>query len=216
MIKKITLIFITLTFFYNQVTAQIATDSIQHYKEYVTLEEALKNPDEVYRLNLSNKKFQIPDSVWAKFSHLEYLSLKNDHLKQIPVGLGSLKMLKVLDLSGNDFKTLPLSFGNLINLQELYLNNDKQLQLGKSIAVLSQLPKLKYLHLENDNLQNLPSNMFKLEHIESLYLNNNKFKRVPTQIQGIKTLKFLDLHDNRYKPRLPKFQDQNFGFIIKF
>jgi Leucine-rich repeat (LRR) protein len=44
---------------------------------------------------------------WSKFINLEYLSLKNDHLKEIPSGITKNKTLKSIDLSGNDFAILP-------------------------------------------------------------------------------------------------------------
>ena len=128
----------------------------------------MKNPTKVYRLTLTNPPSQIPNSVWTKFTNLEYLSFKNDHLKKIPVGVGLLKNLKVLDLSGNDFKTLPSSFGKLRNLQELYLNDDRNFQLNKNIAILSKLRNLKSLHLENDNLRALPLNIKRLGHLEKI------------------------------------------------
>lgn len=59
-------------------------DSTLIMKEYTSLEEALKNPELVYRLNLSNKNLMMPNENWAKFKNLQYLSLKNDHLKVIP------------------------------------------------------------------------------------------------------------------------------------
>lgn len=149
------------TLFVNDVTAQIR-DSTELNKEFSSLEKALKNPKKVYRLNLSEQKLELPDTVWSKFSNLQYLSLKNDHLEQIPLGITYLKNLKVLDLSGNDFQMLPSSFSNLTNLQELYLNDEKKFRFDKNISILSTLPNLKSLHIENDGLNSLPSNIVEL------------------------------------------------------
>lgn len=76
----------------NSIIAQV--DSSTSGKEYFSLEEALKQAGKVKRLNLSNQQIQIPDTVWSKFTNLEYLSLKNDHLKKIPVGICNLKILR--------------------------------------------------------------------------------------------------------------------------
>jgi Leucine-rich repeat (LRR) protein len=194
---------------------QSIVDSGQMNKVFSNLEEALQKPDEVFRLNLSNQKLVISDSVWSKFSNLKYLSLRNDHLKQIPSGIGDLKSLQVLDLSGNDFKVLPSTFIGLVNLQELYLNDEKNFKLEKNIPVLSALPNLKSLHLENDGLKVLPSNILQLSHLETLYLNNNRFKEVPKQVKGIRSLQFLDIHENKWQI-VPAGPNENFGIRIRF
>ncbi len=198
------------------VMSQTALDSTQIMKEYYTLEEALKNPKNVFRLNLSNQNFELPKVVWSKFINLEFLSLKNDHLKEIPIEIGFLKKLKVLDLSGNDFKTLPKSFSGLTNLEELFLNDEKNMNLYENIEIISLLPHLRVLHLENDNLSNLPKNIFKLTNLETLFLNHNNFKQIPKHIKGLDHLKYLDLNDNKIIPELQDLKNLNFGFKINF
>lgn len=196
-------------------TAQ--TDSSIVNKEYRSIEEALKNPDQVYRLDLSNQNIFVPNDVWSKFINLEYLSLKNDHLKELPSEIGTLKKLKVLDLSGNDFIVLPKSFSELYNLEELFLNEERRFNLDENIEVLSLLPHLRILHLENDQLNKLPKKIYRLNHLESLYLNNNKFKEFPTELKEMPNLKYLDFHDNKLSPlELQNFQSQNFGIKIRF
>ncbi len=193
---------------------QFTQNTVQ--KEFNNLKEALKNPKEVVFLNLSNQTEVVPNSVWAQFINLEYLSLKNDHLKTIPTELTTLKKLKVLDLSGNDFQTLPVEFIKLENLEELYLNDETNMNLPKTLEILSKLPKLKSLHLENDQLEQLPENLKNLEHLEFLYLNQNKFLEVPKQIGGLQHLQYLDLNNNPIKPELQDVKNLNFGFKIKF
>ncbi len=85
-------------------------DSTLYNKEYTNIEEALKEPEKVFRLNLSDQTLKLDPVVWLKFENLEYLSLKNDHLKEIPREITSLSHLKTLELSGNDFETLPVEF----------------------------------------------------------------------------------------------------------
>lgn len=189
-------------------------DSTLITKEYTSLEEALKNPELVYRLNLSNKNSMMPNENWAKFKNLQYLSLKNDHLVVIPNEISNLRNLKILDLSGNDFKILPKSFSNLTNLEELFLNDEKYFKIDSNMKTLSLLPNLKILHLENDHLKRLPKNINSLTHLEMLYLNKNNFNSIPTEIKGLKNLKYLDIHDNRIAPN--NFQNQNFGIKINF
>lgn len=204
--------FFLCTLLFLEVKAQ-SIDSTFIKKEYTNIEEALENPSLVYRLNLSNQKIQLSDSIWSKFQNLQYLSLKNDHLKTLPEGIGYLKNLKVLDLSGNDFKVLPPTFSGLLNLQELYLNDDKNLQFDKSIDVLCTLTNLKSLHLEDDGLKKLPDNFIQLKNLESLYLNNNQFKDFPLEIKELHHLQYLDIHENKFA--LPNKQNQEPGFGLK-
>jgi Leucine-rich repeat (LRR) protein len=50
-----------------------------------------------------------------------------------------------------------------------------------------------------------------------LYLNNNEFISFPTEIKGLKNIKYLDLHDNRITPNsYQNIQNQNFGIKINF
>jgi len=216
MIKFLLFLSFIFAFLFENAKAQSALDSTQKSKEFINLDEALKKPENVYRLNLSNQSLKIADTIWSKFSNLQYLSFKNAHLTQIPTGIGYLKNLNVLDLSGNDFELLPSTFTNLTKLQELYLNDEKNFQFERVIPILSKLPNLKSLHLENDELNSLPNNFYMLNQIESLYLNNNRFEYVPVEIGGLKNLKFLDFHDNILRTPIQDNQIQSFGFKIRF
>ncbi len=212
-----TFIYIVVLFISSQIAiSQAKIDSTVIKREFTSLAEALKNPDKVYNLNLSDQNVTIPKEAWAKFTHLEILSFKNDHLKEIPQEIGQLKNLKVLDLSGNDFKSLPKSFSNLNHLEELYLNDDKFLQFDKNTKTLNLPKNLRILHLENDNLYNLPKEVYELKKLESLFLNDNKFIEVPKDMDGMKNLKQLDFHNNKIPPQLREIQNQNFGFKIVF
>lgn len=184
-------------------------------KEFTSLNDALKNPEKVFRLNLSNQEFAITDEQWSTFVNLEYLNLKNDHLNEIPLGITKIKSLKTIDLSGNDFTSLPEEFSNLTNLEEIYLNDEKNMNLPKTLSTLAKLPKLKSLHLENDNLSKLPSEILAFKNLENLYLNQNNFKKIP-KLDALDHLKYLDLNDNNIKPDLRDVKNLNFGFKINF
>lgn len=215
---KIKLIFYSLlVLFLIDLNAQDSADTSTIKKEFSNLEEALKMPERVYKLNLSNQKITLPsDSIWAKFTNLEYLSLKNDHLTSLPAALGNLKKLRVLDLSGNDFIVLPQSLSSLENLTELLLNDEERMDINKSLAVIEKLPNLKVLQLENDNLKHFPQKLLQLKNLEQLYLNNNKLKEIPLEIKSLKNLKYLDLHDNDFRFDNQNTANPGFGIKINF
>jgi len=119
-------------------------------------------------------------------------------------------------LSGNDFEVLPSSFANLTNLQELFLNDEKNLNLEKNIFILSQLPKLSILHIENDALDALPKNIFQLSNLEALYINNNQFGELPKELNGLKKLKYVDIHGNKFKLPVQAVPQKDFGLRIRF
>ena len=183
--------------------------------EFTTLDEALKNPEKVIRLKLNSQTEVNAIADWSKFYNLEYLTLENDGLSEIPASISNIKNLKILDLSGNNFTTLPKGFSKLVNLEELYLNNEKKMDLPKMLEMLGSLPNLRKLHLEDDNLTRIPKEIVKLRHLESLYLNNNKLKAIPKQLEGLDHLQYLEIQENNFQPDLEEIQNLNFGFKIK-
>lgn len=205
------LITVFLLFLTNILLSQV----IGEKKEFTSLKEALKNPEKVYKLNLSNQQISLTIAEWAKFINLEKLTLKNDHLLEFPIGILNLQNIKYLDISGNDFKTLPKEFSALVNLEELYLNNEKNIDLPATLSILTQLPKLKSLHLEEDNLTILPSEILKFKNLENLYLNKNKLAEVP-KLEALDHLKYLDLKDNNINADLQEMKNLNFGFKVNF
>ena len=123
----------------------------------------------------------------------------------------------MLDLSGNDFEILPQSFSCLENLSEIYLKDEKKMNLDKSLLVIENLPNLRILRLENENLKEIPKNLLHFKHLEILYLNNNKFKQPPIiDLKILKNLNYIDLHDNKFRLNNQNFHNQGFGPKIRF
>ncbi|SHG09837.1 hypothetical protein SAMN05444396_104305 [Flavobacterium segetis] len=125
-------------------------------KEFTNINEAMKKPEMVYILNLSNQDVNALEIEWSKFINIEYLNLRNDGLNIIPPAITKLKTLKIIDLSGNTFESLPSDFSNLTQLEEVFLNDRKDANLPKTLNILAKLPNLKSLHLENDGLKLIP------------------------------------------------------------
>ena len=189
------------------------SDTAIYIKNFTNLEEALKNPNEVFRLDLSNQLLNNTQlEALTKFKNLRFLSLKNDHLKEVPKSISELTNLRVLDLSGNDFKFLPTEIKKLKKLEEIYLNNEPNADINQEVSLLSKLPNLKILHLENDGLGIIPKSINSLKNLEKLYLNDNNIVDFPDFLTKNKKLLYIDMKNNplQWKGERP------FGITINF
>ena len=82
-------------------------------RAYRRLQEALRNPERVKKLDLSNGSFvQLPAEI-NTLVNLEKLILFNNELESLPPEIGDLKKLKRLSLSRNNLTKLPAEIGNL-------------------------------------------------------------------------------------------------------
>ena len=108
-----------------QANAQQAYDTVcEKYKVHYSLEDALKDPLSVQRLDLSMQKITV-----------------------IPEQLMQLKNLVCLDLAFNRMTSLPASFSTLSKLG--YLNLTGTRFLSKVPSILSQMPNLKVVDLRD-------------------------------------------------------------------
>ncbi len=184
--------------------------------EFKSIREANRNPEKVFRLNLNHEAGSIENIDWKKFRNLEYLSLKDLHLKKIPDGIVSLPKLKILDISGNDFKVLPPDFTKLTKLEELFLNDEKNIDLYRNIDLLSKMRSLKVLHIEKDRLKKLPPNFWKLNYLESVYLNNNQLDEFDFPKDKINNLKSIHLNNNLFVPSDIDRLSIQYGTLLRF
>ena len=122
--------------------------------------------------SLDNPK--IPSSL-SKLKSLELLTLRNDLLIAVPPSISQLEKLQVLDVSGNDFEKIPTSFSHLQCLEEIYLENERQLDFGQAFVILGKLPTLKSLHLERNPIHLLPKRINHFVTLEKLYINDRLF-----------------------------------------
>ncbi|MGL4630663.1 MAG: leucine-rich repeat domain-containing protein [Leadbetterella sp.] len=196
---------------WGQVTTQINPNQIN----FLVYSDSLKNPEKVTQLKVGLNDIVSFSKNFSKFSNLAYLSLRDDHLLTIPEEVFEIPTLVSLDLGGNDFKVIEARLARLVNLEELYLDNEPNLDLEKSIKGLAELPKLKSLHLENDKIKSLPKNLSELKSLEYLYLNNNLLRLVPQEINTLEHLKLLDLKNNPVRPENQK-KDANPAVKIEF
>jgi Leucine-rich repeat (LRR) protein len=160
------------------------------------LQEAYRNPGEVYVLQLSHRHFN-PDTLdLSAFVNLEKLILAYDGLFSLPKGLPKLNKLNVLDISANNFTLLPEELALIPNLEELYLNNDIHLNFDQSFTVINKITHLKRLHLDSIPNFSLPKNMMPNSSIEYLSMRFDGLDHIPAQLRKFEHLKTLDIEGN--------------------
>ncbi len=162
-----------------QLLDAVALDSMRTFR---SLEKALANPDQVYRLDLSGQK-----------------------LKAVPEGVFLLKNLNALDLSHNKLKALPERMQELRYMQELRASRNKLTALP---AGLCRLTHLKRLDLSRNGLRGLPRCVGAFKELVSLDLWDNDLSDFPEEMAEMQALRFLDLRAIQFEvPEMEHLQN---------
>ncbi len=157
----------------------LALDSMRTYR---SLERALKEPELVYRLDLSGQK-----------------------LKTVPEEIYGFVNLNALDLSGNKLKELPERLGDLQHLQELRASRNKLAVVPKSLC---RLEHLKRLDLSRNALTALPTCVGSWRELVSLDLWDNDMAEFPEEMINMEALRFLDLRAIQFElPEMEQIQE---------
>lgn len=132
----------------------------QSHKTYYSIEEAKRNPELVYHLDLSKQKLkQVPEDILL-FSNLESLSLRKNKLKEIKLDLSSLTQIKTLNLSKNKLNNIPKWVYQLPKLEELNLSQNP---INKIDPEINQLTLLLIFDCWDCELKELPLEMKELQ-----------------------------------------------------
>lgn len=127
---------------------------------YTTLEDALKNPDTVYRLDLKRSKLKtLPKEIFL-LKNLQELNLSKNQLIELPEEIGELINLQLLDISSNDLQSLPASIGKLKKLKKISAGRNEIIAIP---AQIGELENLEILDLWDNNLSEFPDEMGKLK-----------------------------------------------------
>lgn len=162
-----------------QLLDAVALDSMRTFR---SLERALTNPDQVYRLDLSGQK-----------------------LKEVPEGVFQLKNLNALDLSNNKLKELPERLQELRYLQEFRASRNKLTEMPKSFC---RLTHLKRLDLSRNALSVLPKCVGAFKELVSLDLWDNDLADFPEEMAEMRALRFLDLRAIQFdEPEMEHLQE---------
>lgn len=112
---------------------------MQFVYEYTSLEEALKEPEKVIKLNLRKAKLDVFPKEILKLKNLQELDLSKNRLTTIPDSIIKLKNLEKLDLSRNSFTIFPKAVCKLSNLRHLVLFENKIVEIPKEIEGMKSL-----------------------------------------------------------------------------
>lgn len=174
-------------------------------KEYKSLDEAMKNPRGVYKLDLhieNGRKGGVikPNSVTTsvkngdleKLPNLHELNLANNGLLYLPPDILKLKYLKRLDLSLNNFGksvksigTIPKEITNLTTIERLDLSF---CNLERLPVEIGDMISLKELIMVGNDFKYFPSEMAKLKHLKKINLKMS-WSTIPSdEIQKLRTL----------------------------
>jgi len=162
--------------------------------QFSSLEEALKSPEHVIKLDLSKQNLTSVPSGISKLPNLQELNLSGNQLERLNNDISSLNNLQVLDLSGNKFTSVPNEVCSLKKLKALYLNGNQIKSLGDEISCLKNLEKL---FVQNNQLNTLSADIGKLTGLKTLYLHNNDLTKLPEKIADLKMLQVLFVQNNK-------------------
>jgi Leucine-rich repeat (LRR) protein len=129
---------------------------------YTNLEEALKNPEKVIKLELRKchlKKF--PMEI-LQFPNLQYLDLTKNNIKELPTEISQLKNLQYFSISKNGLEELSPQIGDLTNL---YYLNANQNELTSLPTTVGKLTKLKNFDLWSNNIDKFPDEMRNMKNL---------------------------------------------------
>lgn len=148
-------------FLYFSANAQlISAVQLEQELVYTSISQALKNPEKVYRLDLSKQKLQtVPKEVFSLYN-LQELILAKNKLHEIPQEIGNLTNLQKLNVSKNQLAVLPSAIGLLTNLEELIANQNDIYKLPTEIG---NLINLQFLDLWSNEIDVLPEEISKLK-----------------------------------------------------
>ena len=180
---------------FNTQAQQLSNEELIQQKIFTSLEEALREPDKVYRLILKKLKKidSLPDEIFLlknlqeltvtksklqiinknidQLIFLQYLNVDHNRLVSLPDELTSLLHLKKLIISRNLIYKLPETIGNMTALREIVAWGNELYNLPESITMLAktlQILDLRQINFRKSEIEKIEK---QLPYTEILYTN---------------------------------------------
>eukprot|EP01132_Coremiostelium_polycephalum_P000557 gene557-702_t len=153
----------------------------------------------IKKLHLSDNYFKsIPKSIF-KFSNLKELILDNNLISIISPNLWqmlfeSIKKLEFLSLGQNYLFQIPKEISLAVTLLKLNFQNNLIENISPHIL---KLVNLRSMNVSNNKLDYIPMEVTKLTSLTDLNVSVNRIFTIPNQISSLLFLRNLDLKDNK-------------------
>lgn len=168
-------------------------DALENMQGVTSIEEGLKNPDAVVKLDLQNNGMKkLPPEI-GRFRNLQYLNVSRNQLSELPREIGNLTRLQVLNASGNQIDILPPEISRLQSLKQLNLATNLLKKLPPEIG---KLTRLEFLDASENRLAQVPAALGLATNLRTIYLRTNSLASLPLEMGKLKRLRDLDIDDN--------------------
>jgi|GEM_PF-4859826 len=168
-------------------------DALENMQGVTSIEEGLKNPDAVVKLDLQNNGMKkLPPEI-GRFRNLQYLNVSRNQLSELPREISNLTKLQVLNASGNQIDILPPELSRLQSLKQLNLATNLLKKLPPEIG---KLTRLEFLDASENRLSQIPAALGLATNLRTVYLRTNSLANLPLEIGKLKRLRDLDIDDN--------------------
>lgn len=168
--------------------------SVQPTAVMNSLSAALKNPNQVRRLDLSGQNLtSISDSI-GLLANLVELNLGRNKLTSLPISVGELRKLDVLNISNNNFTELPAAIREMVHLDVLNISNNPIKELDE--RAFSGLNNLKELRMDFVKVSALPTSLASCLTLATFSAEGNNLKALPAFFGNLKLLKHINVNKN--------------------
>tara|TARA_B100001758_G_C18214059_1_gene506672 strand:- start:394 stop:840 length:447 start_codon:yes stop_codon:yes gene_type:complete len=147
--KKLTVLILLALFTINTGFVDMISDCVSEGETFYSLSEALKNPEEVKKLDISMNKLKIIPGDIGKLTNLECLDLSFNTFSTLPKELVLLKKLKYLNIAGTRYMPkIPDVVFKIKSLEILDIQDHPEWNKAIFDDAVAKLPKVKVILLE--------------------------------------------------------------------
>lgn len=117
----------------------------------------------------------------ARASRATFLDLSPLALRDLPLSLASLSLLRELNIYCNRLTEIPAWISQLKRLRIIHAHGNQLKSLPDSIGLL---PHLRVLNVAENRLTELPESLKRLRNLRELYLHDNSLLGLPSEVLG--------------------------------